>query len=157
MIISSAMTAPEHLLLIFERSPDESQLSGVGEAIRALEQNDIDVKLAAQNPRVEGLIGSVLRFWFPYLSSAGVVGVTPGAGLGPAAEVGEFIVALSPVPAPVFGTVLGAWLQARYGRRIRVKFNDIEIEAQTPGQVESLLSQLEALRQNRKPAQSVKQ
>jgi hypothetical protein len=148
--------APEHLLLIFERSPEEPQLCGVGEAIRALEQNDIDVKVAAQNSRVEGFIGSVLRFWFPYLSSAGVIGVTPGAGLG-AAEAGEFIVTLAPVLAPVFGTVLGAWLQARYGRKIRVQFDDIELEAQTPGQVESLLSQLEALRQNRKPAQSLKQ
>ncbi len=147
------MMAPEHLLLIFERSPDEPQLLGVGEAIRALEENHIDVKVAAQTPRVEGLVGSVLRFWFPYLSSAGVIGVTPGAGLGAA---GEFIVTLAPVVAPVFGAVLGAWLQARHGRKIRVQFNDMEIEAQTPGQIESLLSQLEALRQNRKPAQSVK-
>jgi len=66
---------PARLLLIFERSAEEPQLLGVGEAIRALGQNDIDVKAVAQTSGAGSLIGSLLRFWFPYLSRAGVVGL----------------------------------------------------------------------------------
>ena len=149
---------PERLLLVFERSPEESRLTGVREAIRALGQNDMDVEVVARNPGVDSpsLIERMLRFWFPYLSSAGITGVLPGAGPGPPAEAGEFIITLAPIPGPTFGTALGAWLQARYGRKVRVKFDGIEIEAQTPEQVETLLARLEGLRQSRKAARATK-
>jgi hypothetical protein len=38
------------------------------------------------------------------------------------------------------GAALGAWLTARYGRKVRVKIGDIEVEAQSPKQVEELLA-----------------
>jgi hypothetical protein len=91
-----------------------------------------------------------LRFWFPYLWSAGVTGVTPDGAAGPPAEVGEYIITPVPILGPAFGTVLGAWLQARYGRKLRVKFDDIEIEAQTPEQVETLIARLEELLRSRR-------
>jgi hypothetical protein len=146
---------PERLLLIFERSPEESRLTGVEEAVGALSQSDIDVRVVAQNPVVDhGFIGSVLRFWFPYLWSAGITGVVPGAASGPSAEAGEFIISLAPILSPAFGAALGAWLQGRRGRKVRVKFDDIEIEAQTREQVEILLARLETLRQSRKGARA---
>ncbi len=143
---------PERLLLTFERSPEESGLRGVDEAVHTLRRNGVDVEVAARHPAENGLFARVLRFWFPYLSSAGVVGVTPGAALGPAAEAGAFIVTL----APSVGPALGAWLQERHGRRIRVRLDGVEIEARNSEQVASLLSRLEALR-NRKPAEAEKQ
>jgi len=126
-------------------------LTGVREAIRALGQNDIHVRVEAQNPGVDGLIGRMLRFWFPYLWSAGITGVVPGAAL--VQPVDEFIVTFTSVHDPVFGAVLGTWLEARHGRKVRVKFDGAEIEAQTPGEVETLLERLEALRQSREAAQ----
>src|SRR5580698_4751735 len=108
-----ATMEPERLLLIFERSPEESRLTGVREVIHALGQNDIDVRVVAQNPGADNLIERVLRFWFPYLWSAGITGVVSGAASGPLAEVSEFIVTLAPILGPVFGTELGAWLQAQ--------------------------------------------
>jgi hypothetical protein len=137
---------PEHLLLIFEHSPEESQLEGIDEAIRALRQNDMDVKVVSKSRSADGFIGSVLRFWFPYLSSEGVTGVTPSGALEPTAEVGEFIVTRASIVGPVFGAALGAWLQARHGRKVRVKFDDIEVEAQAPEHVEALLSRLGAVK-----------
>jgi len=147
---------PERLLLIFERSADEPQLTGVSEAIRALGLNDVDVKVAVKPPVVDSLIGRAFRFWFPYVWSAGIIGVGPGAAIGPSAEVGELVITLPPLLAPTFDTVLGAWLQGRYGRKLRVKFHDVEIEAQTPEQVETLVVRLEALRHSRKATQAAK-
>jgi hypothetical protein len=63
----------------------------------------------------------------------------------------EVVVILVPTAGPVLGTILGAWLQGRYGRKVRVKSGDVEVEAQTPQQVEALLSRLSQL-QERKPA-----
>jgi hypothetical protein len=147
---------PDRLLLIFERSPDESQLTGVREAIRALGETDTDVKAPARNPGVGGLIERVLRFWFPYLWSEGITGVGPGAAVGSPAEVSEFNIPLARILDPVSGAVLGTWLQARSGRKVRVKCDDTEIEAQTPKQVEALLARVEALRQRRGAARAKK-
>jgi hypothetical protein len=49
------------------------------------------------------------------------------------------------------GLAGGAWLHARYGRKLRLKIGEIEVEAQTLKQVERLLSIAEASRQNSLP------
>jgi hypothetical protein len=41
---------------------------------------------------------------------------------------------------PVLGAIVGAWLQARYGRKARLKIGDIEAEARTVDEVEKLLA-----------------
>ena len=136
--------------MIFDRSPDDSQLEGVEEVIRALRQSGVVVAPQPQIPSLGKLIISVL---FPWMFAPGVIGVVPpvvGGMFGASGYVGEFIVTLAPTIGPMLGTILGAWLQARYGRKVRVKFDDVEIEAQTPEQVETLLARLEALRQSRK-------
>jgi hypothetical protein len=142
-----AKMEPESLHLIFERSPEEARLTGVIETIQALGQNGMDVKVVARNPGVEGLVGRMLRFWFPYLWSAGITGVVPGA-----AEAGEYVVTLDPHGGSAFGAVLGAWLQALHGRKVRAKYDEIEIEAQASEEAETLLARLESLRQRRAAA-----
>jgi hypothetical protein len=42
---------------------------------------------------------------------------------------------------PSLGTLLGVWLQARFGRKVRIKVGDIEVEARTAEEVDALLKQ----------------
>jgi hypothetical protein len=58
---------------------------------------------------------------------------------------GEFTVALAAVGAPL-ATILGAWLQARYGRKVRLKVADVEAEARNVEEVEQLLRHAQAFR-----------
>lgn len=48
--------------------------------------------------------------------------------------------------ALVIGPIIGAWVQARYGRKVRLKIGDVEAEARTVTEVEELLKRAEALR-----------
>jgi hypothetical protein len=46
-----------------------------------------------------------------------------------------------PATMPVVGTIIGAWLTVRNGRKVRVKIGDVEVEAGTAEEVERLLEQ----------------
>jgi len=47
---------------------------------------------------------------------------------------------LQALPSLGLGGVFGVWLQARSGRRVRLKVGEIEVEAQTVEEVERLLA-----------------
>jgi hypothetical protein len=52
----------------------------------------------------------------------------------------EFVIkTLVPALIPAAAGVCGAWVQARYGRKVRIKVGDIEAEARTAEEVERLL------------------
>ncbi len=54
----------------------------------------------------------------------------------------EFIIAmkvLGPAAIAALATAAGAWIQARYGRKARLKIGDIEAEARTPEEIKGLL------------------
>ena len=44
------------------------------------------------------------------------------------------------------GPIIGAWLQVRYGRKVRLKVGDIEAEARTVEEVDELLKKAETVR-----------
>jgi hypothetical protein len=46
----------------------------------------------------------------------------------------------------VLGPIIGAWLQAHYGRRVRLKVGDIEAEARNVAELGQLLEKAEGLR-----------
>jgi hypothetical protein len=52
---------------------------------------------------------------------------------------------LAPVAIPAITGAIGILLQARYGRKVRLKVGDIEAEARTPEEVERLLKSAAAL------------
>lgn len=53
--------------------------------------------------------------------------------------------------APALCTALGAWLHARYGRKVRLKIGEIEVEAQTREEVEKLLAKALEIQRNNEP------
>ncbi|GAB4072246.1 hypothetical protein KHC28_01280 [Ancylobacter sonchi] len=51
----------------------------------------------------------------------------------------ELFVTAAQVGVPALAAILGAWVQARWGRRVRLKIGDLEVEAGTMEEVEQLL------------------
>jgi hypothetical protein len=78
----------------------------------------------------------------PVVFTLDSVGASGGVGGG---LVGEFVMPLAQVIGPVLGGAAVAWLQARAGRKLRLKVGDLEVEARTPAEIEQLLQQAQAL------------
>jgi hypothetical protein len=53
--------------------------------------------------------------------------------------LGEYFVSLAGIVGPVVGVAIGAWIQGRAGRKVKLKVGDIEIEAASQEEVEALL------------------
>lgn len=88
----------------------------------------------------------------------GLQGYPLRAGSGRGSEIvssgaylGQFLVIAPTTIGPLLGTVLGAWLHARYRRKVRLKIGDIEAEAQTEEQIEKLLQRAEEFQRRNQP------
>jgi hypothetical protein len=70
-----------------------------------------------------------------------------------ASYFGEFGIRLAVALVPALCAAVGAWLHARYGRKVRVKIGEkeIEAEAQTIGDVEKLLKLGEEFKERNRP------
>ena len=99
--------------------------------------------------------------FYKILRSRGVVPQrvleTLEAAVGPgetAMWLGQFVIVAktaTPIVAiigPALGTVIGVWLHNRYGRKVRMKIGDIEVEAQTMDEVRELLHIIEEHQRN---------
>lgn len=115
----------ERLTLILAAAPDDPAvadpeyqrgLSAVGEALREA-----------------GILSAQRRVTFDAVGAAGY-------------SVGQYIIALAPVAAPVIGVAVGVWITARSGRKLRIKVGDIELEAHSSAEIEHLLAQAIALK-----------
>jgi hypothetical protein len=67
-------------------------------------------------------------------------------------DIGQFLITLGPPAIAAIAAVAGAWVQARFGRKVRLKFGDIEAEARTPGEIEELLNRVSAFRDSTRDA-----
>lgn len=54
--------------------------------------------------------------------------------------LGEYFLSLAGIAAPAIGVAVGAWIQGRAGRKVKLKVGDIEIEAASQEEVEALLN-----------------
>ncbi len=71
--------------------------------------------------------------------SAKIESIHAAAGTTEAVYLGEFILKLVGAGGLGLGTVIGAWLQAKYGRKVRLKVGETEAEAQTVEEAGTLL------------------
>lgn len=60
--------------------------------------------------------------------------------------VGEFVLPFAQIAGPAIGVAVAAWFQGRAGRKLRLKVGDIEVEATTMQELEQLLDQAIARR-----------
>jgi hypothetical protein len=68
-------------------------------------------------------------------------------------SLGEFTIKLAEIVVPALGTalgtIIGAWLQARSGRKVRLKVGEVEAEAQTVEDVEKLIARAQDIQRSR--------
>jgi hypothetical protein len=82
-----------------------------------------------------------------------LVELEESAGSSETPLLGTFTVDLAKAVGPWLATVgvaVAAWLKARYGRKVRLKVGDIELEARTPEEVGKLIAHVKKLRQPKK-------
>ena len=66
--------------------------------------------------------------------------------------IGEFALSFGMGALPALTGLAGAWIQARYGRKVRIKVGDVEAEASTVEEIERLLELAATLRGRAKGA-----
>ncbi len=65
---------------------------------------------------------------------------------------GEFVVEFVKTLSSLgLGGIIGAWIQARHGRKVRVKVDEIEVEANTSEEVEKLLAKAVQIQLQKEP------
>jgi hypothetical protein len=53
---------------------------------------------------------------------------------------GTFLITVGPAVVAALGVVVGAWIQGRLGRKVKLKIGDVEAEARTPDELRDLLA-----------------
>lgn len=60
--------------------------------------------------------------------------------LGSASKLfGEFVLPLATIAGPIFAVAVGAWINGRAGRKLKLKVGDVELEANSPAEIDDLL------------------
>ena len=68
-------------------------------------------------------------------SSDYLVEDTSGVGFA----LGEFVVVAKALSTPALAGLVGAWLCGKYGRKVKLKYKDLRVEATTVEEVERLV------------------
>ena len=74
----------------------------------------------------------------------GTYGTRAGAGPLAGPDLGSLL-SFAGKALPTLGTALVAWLGGRYGRKVRVKVGEVEVEANTVADIKDLLSRVEQM------------
>jgi hypothetical protein len=76
------------------------------------------------------------------LRKHGVGAISVGAHPAGDTHMGQFIITLGPAAIEAIAAVAGTWVQTRLGRRIRLKFDDVEVEVRTTHEIDALLKRV---------------
>jgi hypothetical protein len=57
----------------------------------------------------------------------------------PGYGIGQYTLAYAAIAAPIFSAALVAWLAGRAGRKLKIKVRDIELEANSPEEIDLLI------------------
>jgi hypothetical protein len=76
------------------------------------------------------------------LRKHGVGAIHVGAHPAGDTHMGQFIITLGPAATEAIAAVAGAWVQTRLGRRIRLKFDEVEVEVRTTHEMDALLKRV---------------
>ncbi|MFM0408805.1 hypothetical protein [Paraburkholderia dipogonis] len=71
---------------------------------------------------------------------------------GGIAVIASYVLPVAQAVAPILGPALGAWLQSRAGRKLRLKVGDLEVEARTLEEIDQLLQRAQALQAGQEDA-----
>jgi hypothetical protein len=91
---------------------------------------------------------SVLRKVISALHDNHIDAVTPIMALDSVEATGGYtgeIAVLIQAVSPILTAILGAWLQSKAGRKVRLKVGDVEVEARTVEEAEQLLQRAQAM------------
>lgn len=69
-------------------------------------------------------------------------------------HLGQFLITLGPPVIAAVAAVAGAWVHARYGRKVRLKFDDVVAEGRTPAEIGELLKRVTEFRDGKRPAKN---
>jgi hypothetical protein len=105
--------------------------------------DDLPVNDSAFQAELNTFSGALHQAAVPYSQSAIAFDSVDAHGY----PLAEFAIQLLNSPAiGVVCTAIGIWLKGRYGRKVHLKFGDVEAEARTPEEVEQLLKSVAAFR-----------
>lgn len=60
--------------------------------------------------------------------------------------VGQYVISVAQIAGPIVGIAVGAWIQGRAGRKVRLKVGEIELEAHSQADMDLLVDQALELR-----------
>jgi hypothetical protein len=116
-----------------------------------MEKLEIRLQRAPDDPKLaDPKFQEELRGFSKALRSAGIdysqraMAFDAADGLG--YPLPEFLIAFS-APIAALAALCGAWVQGRYGRKVRIKISDVEAEARTIEAIEHLLKRAQAFRE----------
>ena len=53
--------------------------------------------------------------------------------------IGQYVISVAQIAGPIVGVAVGAWIQGRAGRKVRLKFGEIELEAYSQADMDLLV------------------